>query len=99
MNTGDFEQKAIQAPENKIVIHDELSFIGEVLDMLMPLDDDTIDKNRQDEVIKDFMKSISHYQEAYFAYLRVKTDRAREIVGIPYYTDESGRDVELEATG
>jgi hypothetical protein len=99
MNTGDFEQQAIQAPENKIVIHDELSFIGEVLDILMPLDDDTIDKDRQHEVIKDFMNAISHYQEAYFAYLRVKTDRAREIVGIPYYTDKSGRDVELEATG
>jgi hypothetical protein len=99
MNTGDFGHQAVQPPQNKIIIHDELSFIGEILDMVMPPDDDTIDKNRQEEVIKDFMRSISHYQEAYFAYLRVKTDRAREIVGIPYYTDASGRDIELEATG
>ena len=99
MHINDFEQEAGQPPENKIAIHDELSYIGEILDMVMPLDDDAEEKGRQEEVIKDLMKSVSHYQEAYFAYLRVKTDRAREIVGIPYYTDKSGRDVEFEATG
>lgn len=99
MHIADFAPQAAQPPANKIVIHDELSYIGEILDMLIPFDVDPADKDRQEEVIKDFMKSVSHYQEAYFAYLRVRTDRAREIVGIPYYTDESGRDVELEATG
>jgi hypothetical protein len=99
MNTVDFGQEVIQPPENKIVIHDELPYLGEILDMLLPLDGDPEDKARQDEIIKDFMKSISHYQEAYFAYLRVKTDRAREIVGIPYYTDETGKEVEFAATG
>lgn len=99
MHTADFGHQAIQPPEDKIAILDQLPYVGELLDILLPLDDDTEDKDRQEEVIKEFMKSVSHYQEAYFAYLRVKTDRAREVVGIPYYTDESGREVELEATG
>jgi hypothetical protein len=67
--------------------------------MLMPLDNNPEEKDRQEEVIKGFMQSVSHYQEAYFAYLRVRTDRAREIVGIQHYIDKSGRVVELEATG
>ncbi len=99
MHTDDFEHQTGQLPENKIAIHDELSYIGEILDILMPLDNNPEEKDRQEEAIKDFTKSVSHYQEAYFAYLRVRTDRAREIVGIPHYTDKSGRDVELEATG
>lgn len=99
MNTADFGQAVIQPPENKIVIHDELLYLGEILDILMPLDGNPEEKARQDEVITDFMKSVSHYQEAYFAYLRVRTDRAREIVGIPYYTDEAGKEGEYEATG
>jgi hypothetical protein len=99
MHTADFGHEAIQPLESKIAIHDELLYLGEILDMLMPLDGNPEEKARQDEVIKDFMKSVTHYQEAYFAYLRVRTDRAREIVGIPYYTDETGREVELEATG
>ncbi len=99
MHTADFGHQAAQPPANKIAIHNELSYVGELLDMLMPLDESLEEKDRQEEVIKEFMKSVGHYQEAYFAYLRVRTDRAREIVGIPYYTDASGKDVELEATG
>jgi hypothetical protein len=98
MHTTDFGHQVDQPPANKIAIHDQLPYEGELLDILLPLDDPE-EKDRQEEVLKEFMKSVNHYQEAYFAYLRVKTDRAREIVGIPYYTDESGRDVELEATG
>src|SRR6516164_1638665 len=99
MHTRDFEQQAVQIPENKIAIHDELPYIGEILDILMPLENNPEEKDRQEEVIKGFMHVVSHYQEAYFAYLRVRTDRAREIVGIPHYIDKSGRVVELEATG
>ena len=95
MHINNFEHEVIQPPEDKIAIYDQLLYLGELVEILIEPEEE----EKQEQVIKDFMKSVSHYQEAYFAYLRVKTDRAREVVGIPYYTDESGRDVEIEATG
>ncbi len=54
---------------------------------------------RQRHVMHLFQAAVDHYQEPYLAYQRVKTDRAREVVGLPSIVDCYGQEHPLEATG
>ncbi len=99
METNESDLNTAQQPENTITIHDELPYLGSILYELMPVAESPGEQKRLEEVVKVFRDSVGHYQEPYFAYLRVRTDRAREVVGIPYYVDVSGREMEIEATG
>lgn len=99
MGTNELDLHTAQQPGHTITIHDELPYLGSILFELMPVAESPNEQERLEEVVKVFRNAVGHYQEPYFAYLRVRTDRAREIVGIPYYVDVSGREVKIEATG